>query len=148
MTTAEKIEVMQAHEDGKVIQYSELKKDNWMIGTTLQWHWGAFKYRIKPKVQETLEDNIKAKWPQYEVVMLDFGGTGMLEIQSGIKRYSAHIVAQSMKGFQGYVYLEDNGDIDDDLCSRPADMYFDNDLNSNIITPVAAVFEKGELCKQ
>lgn len=60
--------------------------------------------------EKTLEEKIEEKWPDKEVVMLDFGNTGILEIQSGPKESNAHIVAQSMKGFYNYVYQLPQGD--------------------------------------
>lgn len=142
MTTAEKIVVMQAYEDGKAIECKPQRSSEWKdmsacTPSTPVWNWEICSYRIKPEVQETLEGNIKARWPQYEVVMLDFGETGMLEIQSGIKKYNAHIVAQSMKGFQGFVYI--HSDNDWLICNKPT-----KSNRNKYIQPVAVLFEKGE----
>lgn len=54
---------------------------------------------------ETLEDRIQAKWPDKEVVMLEFL-QGVLYFQSGESTYE-HCMAQSWKGFAGFVYEED-----------------------------------------
>lgn len=52
MTTKELIEVMQAYEDGKCIEYrlKNPKEDEpWVLISTPSWDWTTFNYRIKPK---------------------------------------------------------------------------------------------------
>lgn len=55
MTTKEKIEVMQAFEDGETIQMAEIGSDNWIVHSTVVpgqepiWNWEKFKYRVKLK---------------------------------------------------------------------------------------------------
>lgn len=83
--------------------------------------------------EEILEDRIKAKWPDKEVVMLDFDDDYCLRMPS----CNLHINAQSMKGFHKYVYETIKGDFD--LNSRPT-------MGGRIPTlqPVAVLFEGGE----
>lgn len=56
-TTAEKIKVMQAFEDGLKIQLRGRGRERWeeVITTTLHWNWEAFEYRIEPADPEPLE---------------------------------------------------------------------------------------------
>lgn len=56
MNTAEKIKVMQAYEDGKIVEYQIPCRPGWRDMPFVEdpsWNWGAIKYRIKP---ETLEE--------------------------------------------------------------------------------------------
>lgn len=46
-TTKEKIEIMQAHEDGKEIEYQTLNAP-WRIANTPFWDWFGCDYRITP----------------------------------------------------------------------------------------------------
>ena len=52
MTTKEKIEVMQAHVDGKTIEIlSDLGKNVWNeIKSDILWNWVVCEYRIKPEL--------------------------------------------------------------------------------------------------
>jgi len=52
-TTAGKIAVMQAFEDGKVIE-SRMKPlpDNWTVAKPPVWNWMSMDYRIKPEPRE------------------------------------------------------------------------------------------------
>ena len=57
MTTKEKIEVMQAFEDGKTIQIISENKKNWNNAMEFNrdnqkepdWNWANFQYRVKPE---------------------------------------------------------------------------------------------------
>lgn len=50
MTTAEKIAVMQAFEDGEKIECADLcRPNNWTGLKHPLWNWQDYKYRIKPK---------------------------------------------------------------------------------------------------
>ncbi len=51
-TTAEKIAVMQAFEDGKEIQYKEQYSTAWLGAATPNWDWRYLEYRIKPEPRE------------------------------------------------------------------------------------------------
>lgn len=49
MTTREKIEVMQAYEDGKEIEFrSAHTEEVWMRCFKAIWNWEKFEYRVKP----------------------------------------------------------------------------------------------------
>lgn len=55
MNTKEKIEVMQAWEDGKPIQYKTSIRDmwnDWEYSYEPNWNWEECKYRIKPGPKE------------------------------------------------------------------------------------------------
>lgn len=52
MTTKEKIEVMQAFEDGRTVQITEQGLDEWTdvwVAANIDWMWGVNNYRIKPE---------------------------------------------------------------------------------------------------
>lgn len=83
--------------------------------------------------QETLEDKIKAKWPNKEVVMLEYYDD-VLCFSSGKMNMCAHLEAQSMKGFSGYVYAFEEGLKINSQCIWP----------NTSMQPVAVLFEEGE----
>lgn len=49
MTTQEKIAVMQAHVDGKKVQFKLAKASAWSDCTVPLWGWSEYDYRIKPE---------------------------------------------------------------------------------------------------
>jgi len=49
MNTKEKIKIMQAYDDGKEIECSYKKKNDWDINMSPSWNWADFDYRIKPE---------------------------------------------------------------------------------------------------
>jgi len=68
-STEEKIEIMQAYEDAKIVEYStQLKTDTWYplsnkVDPT--WNWDTFNYRIKPeptKIPLTAADMTPTTW--------------------------------------------------------------------------------------
>ena len=69
-----------------------------------------FDYKIKPK-ELTLEEKVKAEYGEYEVVMFGYDSPCADNMQMWTfinKRHGcSHVLAQSVKGFSGYVY--DNG---------------------------------------
>ena len=105
-TTEEKMKVMQAHLDGLEIELRLGSHSNWEeVKKGPLWNWNDFDYRIKPK-EKTLEERIQEKWPDKEVVMLEWGKVpsfdrDLLQMCGHIN----HAAAQSMRGFSGYVYL-------------------------------------------
>lgn len=140
MTTIKKIEVMQAYEDGKAIECKPQRSNEWKdmsayTPTTPVWNWEICNYRIKPEVQETLKDKIKAKWSQYEVVMCKEREES-LDWVLNMAGLPLHISAQSMKGFQGFVYEREDG-LKENVLSIICD-------GRKYIQPVAVLFEKGE----
>ncbi len=84
----------------------------------------------KPK-ELTLEDKIKAKYPDYEVDMLYWGLTDILSCKG-----HTHASAQSMKGFYRYVYQHIDGDWD---TSTSPTMMWDKGIT---LQPVAVLFER------
>ncbi len=87
----------------------------------------------KPVEPEKLEDKIKEEYSGYEVVMLKRReGSGDLVIN--IAGLPLHVLAQSMKGFRGYVYNFDQGFKTENVPLGP----------SVYITPVAVLFSKAE----
>jgi len=53
MTDKEKIEVMQAHIEGKLIQCRHLERDNWKDVTDPVWNWRFWEYRVKPEPKKS-----------------------------------------------------------------------------------------------
>lgn len=94
-----------------------------------------YNYRIKPS-PKSLEDRIKAEYPGYEVVSVR--DEPILEFESpyDYKVYFLH-VAQSMKGFYTYVYLDNN----DAITESHSPLI---ELGYGVIHPVACLFERGE----
>jgi len=82
----------------------------------------------KPK-ELTLEDKIKAKYPDYEVVILKWD-----ELFLRCDGY-VHVSAQSMKGFQGYVYIHSENDWL--VSNKPT-----KSSRNKYIQPVAVLFER------
>jgi len=50
-TTKEMIAVMQAHCEGKQIEYTQNNEDNWVMVCEPSWNWKGSKYRVKPQPQ-------------------------------------------------------------------------------------------------
>jgi len=64
-TTAGKIAVMQAFEDGKTIDSIKLDIENkWKVTTYPTWSWHTYDYRIKPQtVEEAAEEDFnQSSW--------------------------------------------------------------------------------------
>jgi hypothetical protein len=92
--------------------------------------------------QETLEDRIKAEWPDKEVVMLEpqgFGNLLSVAIPESINNgtYKPHFYAQSMKGFARYVYQRPD---ESGFFIRESPVWGWND--NIILQPVAVLFDK------
>jgi hypothetical protein len=85
----------------------------------------------KPK-ELTLEEKVKAEYPDYEVVMLDWNSLNRWVMPNGY----LHIDAQSMKGFYRYVYQDPDGDWD---TSTLTTMMWDNGIT---LQPIAVLFNK------
>jgi hypothetical protein len=85
----------------------------------------------KPK-ELTLEEKVNAKYPDYEVVMLDWNSLNRWVMPNGY----LHIDAQSMKGFYRYVYQDPDGDWD---TSTLTTMMWDNGIT---LQPIAVLFNK------
>ena len=137
MTIEEKIEVMQHFADGGEVQVSKISLDIWFDTKHPEWNFSEQDYRIKPEpIPQSLEDRIKAEYPEYEVVMLEWGVTSEWVYNKLLYlRGSLHIYAQSMKGFAGYVYLDNNGEF---IRNR----YIVIDFGKGYEHPVAVLFTK------
>lgn len=137
MNTAAKIEVMQAFEDGEQIEFKSngCKHDYWSgLGSSL-WDWVNCTYRVKP--EPNLEDRVKAEYGGFEVVMLEWEEhTDDLYRLSMIHKGCnwAHIEAQSMRNFNGYVYLAHPFTV------KPMPVTTDNGM----VQPCAVLFSKAQ----
>lgn len=62
-TTAGKIEVMQAHEDSKGVQFFNEYDEEWRdLDKTGIWNWEIYKYRVKPQTVEDAADKASRKY--------------------------------------------------------------------------------------
>lgn len=105
----------------------------------------------EPVESETLLDRIKAQYPDFEVVMLDFWENTSLPNSRDYLGFRddakiKHIDAQSMKGFYEYVYIcqgIDDGEMKVYTLREPTDS-LDALQDLGTIHPVAALFSRGE----
>jgi hypothetical protein len=91
MTHDEMIAVIQAHKDGKAIQYRFMVKDGWIKASTPNWNFSELAFRVKPEpkeywlvpyadgtgleVFEAEPDKTYAALNSYSSDALDFSGT-------------------------------------------------------------------------
>ena len=120
MTIEEKIKVMQHFADGGEVEYSTrgtameefcgviLDENEWSSAANPTWDWKDKLYRIKPEPQKP-EDRIEAEYPEFDVDMLTFS-EGILIFNRYFRDYP-HNLAQSIKGFAGYVYLDNDEEL-------------------------------------
>ena len=87
-----------------------------------------------PVKEKTLPERIQEKWPDKEVVMLEFDANDCLQFASGHYLGQIHCTAQSMKGFFRYVYEYGDGELT--LFHEPLDV-----LDDKTIQPIAVLFE-------
>jgi hypothetical protein len=52
MTHDEMIAVIQAHKDGKVIQYRRMAQDGWVLASTPTWNFSELDFRAEPEPKE------------------------------------------------------------------------------------------------
>ena len=106
MTIEEQIEVMNHFKNGGEVEIENLKGE-WVDCDNPEWDWSCLRYRIKPEPEpQNLEDRIKAEYPEYEVKVL-FWEEGMLQFDHTCTLNGfMHVLAQSIKGFAGYVYFK------------------------------------------
>ena len=122
MTTKEKIEVMQAFEDGKEIEGrpTYVTKGGYdpgwhSIDGEPSWNWDQCKFRVKTDAPASLLSRIEQEYGEYKVVELSWGEYDLeqerlcliMVDKCGVK--SCHVLAQSMKGFYRYVYEKEDG---------------------------------------
>lgn len=96
----------------------------------------------------TLEERVKAEYPDFEVVMLEWGkgeDSDLLLMVSSKRKDWVHIMAQGMKGFYRYVYDLEDGNWPDIrigfLVNREPTF---PDSKGRIIHPIAALLSRGE----
>ena len=91
----------------------------------------------KPK-ELTLEEKVKAKYPDYEVCMLGWYKDCDQDMWSMIYKdtHWRHTAAQSMKGFYRYVYQHSDGDWD--TCTDPTMQW----AKDETLLPVAVLFQR------
>lgn len=149
MTTKEKIEVMQAYEDGKAIEESLIDSTHWKSVTISKpvWDWRNRSYRIKPEPAPTslLSRIEKVYGLNHDVVELKWD---LITWNDREKRENtaeflciygrSHMEAQSMKGFYRYVYEGKAGIY---LSANPTDVPT-NLIGDPIEHPVAVLFTK------
>ena len=93
---------------------------------------------------QSLEDRIKAEYPEYEVKMLKWSEQGELECKL-LHFNQPHIYAQSIKGFSGFVY--DYSDTSVPLTADEIDFKMSlrpvvRNSQDETMHPVAALFTK------
>ena len=137
MTIEKKIEIMQYFADGGEVEM-ETERNIWISIKHPTWNWLENTYRIKPEpTPQSLEDRIKAEYPEYEVVMLEWGVTSEWVYNKLLYlRGSLHIYAQSMKGFCGYLYH--NANVKFTRSEKPVRRH----SNRKFIHPIAVLFAK------
>ena len=117
MKIQDNIDIMQALVDGKTIQakfrtgqtWDDILNRNWSL-----FNFANYEYRIKPeeipKPEPTLLERIEAAYEGKEVVLLELDehcdDVFMLNMKYKDCHWN-HITAQSMKGFEGYVYEDE-----------------------------------------
>lgn len=98
-------------------------------------------YRIIKELEEpkekTLEERIKEKWADKEVILLDTNAQGSLVILQESGPSSYHIDAISMKGFAGYIYIK--GRTGEKLRDSSSPCH---KVDGKYQFPVAVIFEK------
>lgn len=62
MTTKEKIEVMQAYEEGKTIECNNKRDSDWFELDQPDWNWSGYDYRLKKEKQPLTREEITAQW--------------------------------------------------------------------------------------
>ena len=137
MNPKEKIEVMQAFEDGREVESKpalfSLESCSWEVVKSPRWCWASLDYRIKrepaPK-EPTLLERIEDNWGDKEVCLLDWNSENILCLTS---TGNYHTSLQSMKGLAGYVYNQDKLQV----FREPVDTY-----GGDILMPCAVLFNK------
>lgn len=126
MNTKEIKEILQAYIDGGVIEFKGISDHKWYERIHNVFDFDRVLYRIKPK--PSLEDRVKAEYSDFDVVLLEWQAN-ILCLANGAN--FEHIAAQSMKGFAGYVYFEND------------ELYLKDEAIFNGLHPIAALFSRG-----
>lgn len=130
MTIEDQIKVMQHFADGGEVECKHCMLSDWERDVNPTWNWNTNTYRIKPEPQKP-EDRIEAEYPEFDVIPLEWSSS-KLRFEGSI---NPHIYAQSMKGFAGYVYLDNNGELIEHI--HPV-----LELGFGRLHPVAVLFTK------
>ena len=147
---------MQALSEGVIIEAKFRTGSTWdEIHNTLwrNFNFAEYEYRIKPEPKEpSLLERIEEKWGDKTVILLKLGELDaeqerlflIMDDRCGVR--SAHVLAQSMKGFAGYVYeklgFNDREPSDKfELHCDPSLMYIGVDKRF-IRQPIAVLFTK------
>jgi len=132
--TKEAIKVMQAYVDGVGIEFCYC--GGWLTATTPIWNWEKVDFRIAKPKELTLEEKVKAKYPDYEVLMFAVNeGTGWLSYGFNNTNRVTHTTAQSDPRFQGYVYIHSENDWL--VSNKPT-----KSSRNKYIQPIAVLFNK------
>ena len=97
MTTKEMIEVLQAYDEGKAIEFSHKGSDDWQDAIIPCWDWAYFNFRVKPEkkyrpykdTDEMITDwkaRFKPKdWPNYSMpfIWVRYKATNATSLVSG-----------------------------------------------------------------
>lgn len=90
--------------------------------------------------EKGLKQRIEEKYPDYDVWMLEWmdfpNGHKYLRVKGTCS--SAHSFLPSIKGFQGYVYEDEDG-----VLHRKLDLVFQPNPSLAVVHPVAVLFKKG-----
>jgi hypothetical protein len=135
MVIKEQIKIMQRYLAGDTIVFFDLYRESWIEICPNQEEYSFdfenYDYKVKPK-ELTLEEKVKAKYPDYEVVMLAWDERNRWVMQDSY----LHVDAQSRKGFYRYVYQHPHYDWD--TCTIPTMQW----TKDETIQPVAVLFER------
>tara|TARA_R100000808_G_scaffold21555_1_gene46543 strand:+ start:66 stop:638 length:573 start_codon:yes stop_codon:yes gene_type:complete len=134
-------EVRQAWWNGEEIEYFGESSKKWYLirpkkGDSCSFHKGCWNYRIKPK-ELSLEEKIKEKYSEFEISLIEDNGYGVLSHNStGPHVLAQHVLAQSLKGFAGYVYEYLDSSMGVELTP------ISHKVTGEVLHPVAVIFKK------
>jgi len=126
------IELNEMDEEGRVIHGSNI--GNLRSCYTVRPATPAEIEAAKPK-ELTLEEKVKAKYPDYEVCMLYWDTDDTLCMRTGTSQIY-HTCVQSMKGFYRYVYQHLDGNLD--TCTSPTMQW----ARDESLQPIAVLFTR------
>ena len=135
MTNQEKLDVIQAHIDGKTIEISERTKGMWGTCNFPLFNFTECEYRIKeePKELTPYEQAAETYGEEFEVARVYNDDSGYLEFSGPVVDTIETAVARV--DFAGYVYADK--EISPWISTSPAVMG-----DSGIIRPIAVLFKK------
>ena len=135
MTNQEKIDVVQAHMDGKPIEIYERTKGMWGTCHVPHFNFTDFKYRIKeePKEPTPYEQAVEKYGEKFEVANVYIDDAGYLRLSGGAE--DTIEMAVSRVNFAGYVYEDKR--TSPWISTSPAMSGY-----SGIVRPIAVLFKK------